>query len=71
MGTFVEGSKYPMTQTSTPKFVEEVTTKVMQTQKATELFQTMAITNLNMGNLNLEVKSLKNRLATGEKENSL
>jgi hypothetical protein len=28
----------------------------------------MAIINLNMGNLNLEVSSLKNRLATWEKE---
>ncbi len=31
MGSFAEGSKNPTTQTSTPKFVEEVTTKVMQT----------------------------------------
>jgi len=28
----------------------------------------MAIVSLNMGNLNLEVRSLKNRLATREKE---
>jgi hypothetical protein len=27
----------------------------------------MAIINMNMGNLNLEVSNLKNRLATGEK----
>jgi hypothetical protein len=31
----------------------------------------MVIVNLNMGNLNLKVRSLKNRLATGEKENAL
>jgi hypothetical protein len=29
----------------------------------------MAIISLNMGNLNLEVRSLKNRLAIGEREN--
>jgi hypothetical protein len=28
----------------------------------------MAIVSLNMGNLNVEVSSLKNRLAIGEKE---
>ncbi len=31
----------------------------------------MAIMNLNMGNLNLEVNNLKNRLATKEKEKTL
>ncbi len=51
-----------MTQTSTPKFVEEVATKVMQVEKAKELFQTMAIVSLNMGKLNLEVSILKNKL---------
>jgi hypothetical protein len=30
MGSFVEGSKNPTTQTSTPKFEEEVAAKVMQ-----------------------------------------
>ncbi len=68
MGSFAKGSKNPTTQTSAPKFVEEVATKVMQTQKAIELFQIMAIVNLNMGNLNIWVSSLKNRLATREKE---
>jgi hypothetical protein len=29
LGSFVEGSRNPMTQTSTPKYVEEVVTKVM------------------------------------------
>ncbi len=47
-----------MTQTSTPKSMEEVV----------ELFHTMAIVNLNMGNLTLEVNNLKNRLATGKRE---
>jgi len=48
--------------------VEEVVIEVMHVNKSTELFQTMAIVNLNMGNLNLEVNSLNNRLAIKEKE---
>ncbi len=40
-----------MTQTNTPKFVEEVATKVMKTDKTIELFQTMTIMSLNRGNL--------------------
>jgi regulator of replication initiation timing len=51
--------------------VEEVVVEVMQVDKAVELFQTMAIVNLNMGNLNLEVSSLKNRLAKKEKEKAV
>jgi hypothetical protein len=43
----------------------------MQVDKAIELFQTMAIMSLNMGNLNLEVSSLKNRLITKEKEKAI
>jgi len=31
----------------------------------------MAITNMNMGNLNLEVNILTNKLATGEKEKAI
>jgi hypothetical protein len=31
----------------------------------------MAIVNLNTGNLNMEMKSLKTKLATGEKENAV
>ncbi len=60
-----------MTQISTPKFVEEVAVEVMQVDKITKLFQTMAIVNLNMGNLNLEVSGLKNKLATKEKEKAV
>jgi hypothetical protein len=48
--------------------VEEVIVEVMQANKAVELFQTMAIVNMNMGNLTLEVNNLKNKLATREKE---
>ncbi len=40
-----------MTWTSTPKSMEEVAIEVMQADKVTELFQTMAIISLNMGNL--------------------
>ncbi len=43
----------------------------MQAQKAAELFQTMAIINLNMGNLNLEVNNMNNKLAIGEKEKAI
>jgi hypothetical protein len=64
MGSSTKGSKNPTTCTSTPKFVEEVAAEVMQVDKVVELFHTMAIMNLNMGNLNLEVSSLKNKLDT-------
>ncbi len=43
----------------------------MQIDKVVELFQTMAIVSLNMGNLTLEVNSLKNILATWEKEKAM
>ncbi len=68
LGSFVEGSKNPTTQTSTPKSMDEVVEEVMQADKEAKLFQTMAIVSLNMGNLNLEVNSLKNKLDTKEKE---
>jgi hypothetical protein len=68
MGSSAKGSKNPTTKTSTPKSVEHVAVEVMQTWKVAELFQIMAIISLNMGNLNLEVSSLKNKLAPREKE---
>ncbi len=68
MGSSTEGPKNLMTQTSTPKSVEEVVAKVMQANKVVELFQIMAIVSLNMGNLIIEVNNSKNRLVTGEKE---
>jgi hypothetical protein len=43
----------------------------MKVDKVAKLFQTMAIMNLNMGNLILEVNTLKNRLAIGEKEKAV
>ncbi len=49
----------------------EVAKKIMKVNKATELFQTMAIMNLNMGNLILEVNIFKNRLVTREKEKAV
>jgi hypothetical protein len=48
--------------------MEEVAIEVMKANKATELFHTMAIVILNMGNLTLEVNDLNNRLVTREKE---
>jgi regulator of replication initiation timing len=51
--------------------VEEVAIEVMQTNKAIELFTAMAIVSMNIGNLNLEVNNLKNRLATKEKEKAI
>ncbi len=40
----------------------------MKANKVIELFQTMAIMSLNMENLNIEVSSLKNRLAIEAKK---
>jgi hypothetical protein len=48
--------------------VEKVVAKIMQVDKAIELFQTMAIVSLNMQNLTLKVNNLKNMLVTREKE---
>jgi hypothetical protein len=43
MGSSTNGSNNPITQTSTPKSMEEVDVEVMEANKATKLFQTMAI----------------------------
>ncbi len=43
----------------------------MKVDKATELFQTMAIVSLNMMNLTLEVNILKHKLVTREKEKAM
>ncbi len=51
--------------------MEEVVAKVMKVDKAVELFQTMAIVSLNMGNLTLGVNTLKNILAIKEKEKAI
>jgi hypothetical protein len=46
--------------------MEEVVAKVMQVDKVAKLFQTTCIIGLNVGNLNLEAKNLKNILAIKE-----
>ncbi len=68
MGSSVKGFGDPSTHTSTPKSVEEVAIEVMKAYKVVELFQTMVIVSLKMGNLTLEVNTLKNKLATWERE---
>jgi hypothetical protein len=47
--------------------MEEVVVEVMKVDKATKLFQTMTILSLNMGDLTLEVNTLKKGLVMGEK----
>jgi hypothetical protein len=71
LGSSTKGSRIPITQTSTPKFVEEVVAKVMKIDKTTKLFQTMAIMSLNMGNLTMEVNTLNNILVMGEKKKAM
>ncbi len=71
LGSSIEGSKNLMTQTNTPKYVEKVVIKVMHVDRTTKLFQTMTIMSLNMGNLNLEVSNLKNKLATEDKDKAI
>ncbi len=71
LGSSVKGSRDPTTQTSTPKSMEEVVVEVMKVDKANELFHTMAIVNMNMGNLTLEVNNLKNKLTIREKEKAM
>jgi len=68
LGSFAKASKDPTTQTSRSKYVEEVAIEIMKIDKAVELFQTMSIVNLNMGNLILKVNILKNKLVMREKE---
>jgi hypothetical protein len=51
--------------------MEEVDVEIMQAHNVVELFQIMAIISLDMGNLNLEVNILNNRLATREKEKAI
>jgi len=48
--------------------VEEVAIEIMKVDKVVELFQTMVIVSLTMGNLTLEVNTLKNKLGTWERE---
>ncbi len=71
LGSSIEGSRDLITQTSAPKSMEDVVAKVMKANKVVKLFQTVAIVSLNMGNLILEVNTLKNRLTIGEKEKAM
>ncbi len=48
--------------------MEKIAAKIMKVDKVVELFQTMAIVSLNVGNLILEMNILKNKLAMGDKE---
>jgi len=47
--------------------MEEVVVEVMKVDKATKLFQTMTIMSLNMGDLTLQVNTLKKGLVMGGK----
>jgi hypothetical protein len=67
LGSYAEGSGDPTTQTSTPKSMEEVVIEVMKTNKIAELFHTITIMSLHMGNFILEASTLKHKLAIGEK----
>jgi regulator of replication initiation timing len=51
--------------------VEEVVVELMKVDKIAKLFHIMAMVSLNMGNLTLEVNTLKNKLAIGEKEKAV
>ncbi len=71
MGSSIEGSRNPTTWTNIAKSVEEIVVELLKVDKIAELFQTMAIVSLNMGNLTLEVNTLKRKLAIGEKEKAM
>ncbi len=51
-----------------PKFIKELAKDILAKNKNVEMFQAMAIMSLKMGNLGLEVKSLKSRLIIVEEE---
>lgn len=53
----------------TPKFVEKSAKEVLENNKIVEMFQAMATVSMKMGNLGLEVQSLKTRLTVVEGEN--
>ncbi len=71
MGSFVKGSRDPITQTSSPKSMEEVVAELMKVNKGVELFQTMAIVSLNMGNLTLKVNIIKKKLVARKKQKAM
>ncbi len=59
-------SKEETPQNLTPKYVKDMAVKVLEHNKIIQMFQTMAIVNLNMGNLGLKVQLLKIILTTME-----
>jgi hypothetical protein len=59
-------SKEETLQNLTPKSVKDMAAKVLKHNKTIEMFKAMAIVNLKMGNLHLEVQSLKTILTTME-----
>jgi hypothetical protein len=60
-------------QNLTPRSMEDLAIEIMEGNKNVKMFQAMAIVNLKMGNLGLEVQSLKTILTTieGEKQQLL
>jgi hypothetical protein len=55
-------------QNLTPKSMEELAKEVLGSNKIVEMFQTMAIVNMRMGNMGLEVMLFKTRLIKVEEE---
>ncbi len=61
-----EASKEETPQNLRPKSIEDMAAKVMEHNKNLEMFQAMAIVRMKMGNLGLEVQSLKTKLTIVE-----
>jgi hypothetical protein len=59
-------SKEETPQNLTPNFLKDRAVKVLEHNKTIKMLQAMAIVNLKMGNLGLEVQSLKTILITME-----
>jgi hypothetical protein len=55
-------------QNFTPRSVEDLAIEILEGNKNIEMFQAMAIVSFKMGNLGLEIKSLKTILTTIEGE---
>jgi len=67
-------SREETSQNFTPKNVQYMADDVLKSNKIVQMFQVMAIINLKMGNLGLEVQTLKTKLGTiveGEKQGLL
>ncbi len=59
-------SKEETPQNLTPKFLKDRAVKVLKHNKTIKMLQAMVIVNLKMGNLGLEIQSLKTILITME-----